>query len=362
MMTKTRLWKTSPILQIGLLLALVGSAFSIGIPPQPSSRVSLVSAVAAPIGDGKADDTAAIQAMIDDPALFGVVRLKPGTYRCSAPLKNNARTIRLIGDGVVTVLLFTKDTPGLILSRKPSGEGDRTLIQSICLRSQGGTDPTAHGIQVSAGRLFLDDVMVEKFPGNGVELNKSNLWNLDRAALRYNGGHGFHLYGSDVNAGLARNLDIVGNKGWGILEEGVSLGSTYIGCHAAANILGAYSIGGNDSSSVLVGCYSESGQPKTKLGQRVICIGGAQGAGFDPTNVGNVIGHDFLGWQVTQMQEVPLYGKVVIGAASIPPRTGTRGKYLLNQYPNTGLPIGWVCTKSSTDTLPAVWKPLGNLP
>jgi hypothetical protein len=368
---KTHRKESVPILWIVALLGGIAlSAFSIGIPPTtPKKSLTLAAPTRAlPIGDGKADDTTAIQDMLDDTSL-PVVNLKGGTYRCSAPLRNNGRTIRLEGEGTTTILLFSVNTPGIIITRKPDGRGDRSLIRSLTLRSMGGTDSDAHGITLTCGRALLSDLIIDRFPGNGIELIAGNLWTFSRVNCRLNGGDGFHLSGSDVNAGLGLQLDIVANKGWGIREEGITLGSTYVACHAATNSLGGYSIGGNNASSCLFGCYTESGQAGTKLGQRALAIGGTHGAGFDESGFpGGHIGHDWMGFRSTRFQEITFHSGLGIRGGSAPPSAGVRGQMLFNQYTDSSRAMGWICTKSSTPAtttskaIDAVWKELPKIP
>lgn len=307
-----------------------------------------------PIGDGIADDTAAIQKMIDDSVS---IKLKAGTYKCSAPLENKGRTVRIEGEGTATLLMFPQDTTAFVITRKPDGSGDRSILRSLYFKCKKvGTDNTAHGIIIGAGRVLLDDVTIDKFSGNGIEISGSNLWNINRCATRWNGGDGLHLSGSDVNVGIATQLDSLGNAGWGIREEGVTLGSSYLSCHVANNTLGGYSIGGLNSYSVLLGSYSESGQPKSKLGQRTISLGGDQGAGFDTTGFpGSHIATDWLGLQIPRCQNLTLHGGVTIKAGSAPPTNGSwiRGARILNQNPSVNQPEGWICTVSGS---PGTWK------
>ncbi len=304
------------------------------------------------------DDTGPLQALLDSGA--ATIRLEPRLYRVKT--LRITRTLHLEGQGAATVLLFPPDTPGLQVVRTPAGAGDRTVIRSLCLRGGGGTDRTSHGLVVSSGRFLANDVMVEKFAGNGTELQGSNLWNLSRCGLRYNGGDGLHLSGADVNVGLATQLDLVGNGGYGVREEGISLGSTYLACHAAANGQGAYRIGGDNSFSVLLGCYSESGQPASRWGQRTFSVGGNHGAGFDVSgNPGGHVGHDWMGFRLTRAQELTLYGGPTVRAGSLPPATGARGDVILNRLPSSGQPAGWSCTRSATKDGPAMWKAWGKI-
>ncbi len=304
------------------------------------------------------DETDTLQALLD--GSLATVKLEPRLYRVRT--LTIRRTLRLEGSGLATVLLFPPDVPGLQVVRTPAGAGDRCVIRSLCLRGGGGSDRTAHGLTVSAGRFLADDCMIEKFAGNGVELSGSNLWSLNRCGLRYNGGDGLHLSGSDVNVGLAVQLDLVGNGGYAVREEGISLGSTYLACHAAVNGAGAYKVGGDNSFSVLLGCYSESGQPPSRWGQRTFSVGGNHGAGFDTAgNPGGHVGHDWMGFRLTRAQELPLYGGPTVRAGSLPPATGARGDVILNRLPSSGQPAGWSCTRSATKDGPAIWKAWGKI-
>ncbi len=305
-----------------------------------------------------ADETDSVQGLLDGTA--ATVRLEGRIYRVRT--LTIRRTLHLEGEGLATVLQFPANSLGIQLVRTPAGQGDRTVIRALCLRGGGGSDHTAHGLTVSAGRFLADDCMIEKFAGNGVELSGSNLWSLNRCGLRYNGGDGLHLSGSDVNVGLATQLDLVGNGGYAVREEGISLGSTYLACHAAANGAGAYSVGGENSFSLLLGCYSESGQKGSRWGQRTFSVGGNHGAGFDPAgSPGGHVGHDWMGFRLTRAQEVPLYGGPTVRAGSLPPATGSRGDVILNRLPSSGQPAGWSCTRSATKDGPAIWKAWGKI-
>lgn len=306
-----------------------------------------------------AEDSVALQALLDGP--LATIRLEPRVYRLTKTLTIN-RTLTLVGEGVATRLEFPPDTPGIVITRKPSGEGDRTVIKSLYLRGGKGTDRTAHGIAFGAGRVSIDDVLVEKFSGQGVEISTANLWRLHRCASRWNGGDGLHLSGANANAGVAVQLDTTGNGGAGIREDGVTLGSTFVACHAAENLGGAYLIGGNNSSSVLVGCYSESGQKPSRIGQRTLSLGGTHGAGWDTSGwPGSHIGADWLGLRLPRVQEVPLYGGPTLKAGSLPTATGARGDVILNQNPSSGQPAGWSCVESATKEKPARWKAWGKI-
>jgi hypothetical protein len=310
-----------------------------------------------------ADEADTLQALLD--GAQATVRLEPRTYRLSRTL-TITRTLRLEGEGMATTLQFPPNTLGIQVVRKPDGTGDRTVIRSLVLRGGGGTDRGAHGIVLAAGRSSLEDLRVESFAGNGVEIPAANLWHLSRVWSRYHGGDGVHLAGSDVNVGVAVQLDLVANQGWGVREEkgptGNPLGSVYLGCHAAENRQGAYSIGGTSSCSTLVGCYSESGQKPSRIGQRVLSVGGTHGAGWDTSGFpGSHIGADWLGLRLPRTQEVPLYGGPVLRAGSLPGATGIRGDVMLNQYPSSGQPAGWSCVESASEGKPARWKAWGKL-
>jgi hypothetical protein len=319
----------------------------------------------APVGDGKVNDQPALQQLLDD-VTQPIINLPAGVFACDAPLIIS-RTVQVRGAGrMATILLFRKGTAGLTLTRDVAGNGDWCVIEGLSLRGSRGADGA--GISIHAGRTTIRDVTVKNFPGPGIYAAGppdmpgpagANLWRLERVESRGNGSDGVRVVSANANAGVADQVSCIANKGWGFYE-GASAGSKadphgngYRDCHTAANTLGGYSIGGNNSASLLTRCYAEPDQPPSELGQRTIAIGG-NFPDFKAGMLGHVIRGDWQGFRNSRSEYQNFHGGGQVRFASAPPASGdwTDGTVLLNRNARAGQPVGWFCTKSGS---PGTW-------
>lgn len=95
-------------------------------------------------------------------------------------------------------------------------------------------------------------------------------------------GAGLFLRGPDANATTSIGNDCLQNGDYGI-DDRCFLQSTHIGCQAAACVRGPYCAWENPSpvaKIIFVGCYSEGGQPESRVRAPAFCIGGLHAAGF----------------------------------------------------------------------------------
>ncbi len=174
---------------------------------------------------------------------------------------------------------------------------------------------------------------------SGVNTNANN-WRMENVRITNCGDHGVYLNGTDANAGVGIGIDCSSNGGWGIWDSSF-LGNVWIGCHASTNgrgtvpsmvshdgnryyvipdsetaasttepgtdgtVWGLFGEGGVHSaypawvsgntyrqggayrgdsqtglSGVMLGCYSEGGQPPTDIVAPWVRIGGDHGARF----------------------------------------------------------------------------------
>ena len=259
-------------------------------------------------GDGTTDDLAAFNAALaaieslDSGGNRGATLHIPyGTYRLSGSLHIERSMILQgvsgAGNYGGTVLRFDSGVTGIIVHRPTTspggGRGDWSVIRDLIVTAAGKSG-TAHGIQLHA-RANIENCLVRDFSGNGIHIHTStnpstnaNNWKIENTRSINNGGHGLYTNGPDSNAGVATGLDASGNDGWGVYDSSF-LGNTYVACHTAANGLGAYKSDSLNGYNVLVGCYSEAGQPGSELERTSMVLGGIHGAGFTDDNKATVL-------------------------------------------------------------------------
>jgi hypothetical protein len=180
-----------------------------------------------------------------------------------------------------TVLAFPADKTGIRIHsmyREDSpdgGSGNQSVIRDLivhCIR-QGDS---GHGIHISAAAL-IENVNVENFGGHGIAvIAKSNTgvdagnaggWEVSNCSVYGCGGDGVHVIGADASTGLVVRTSSSVNTGYGFYDES-GAGNTYIALHAQGNHIDVvtrtavdYKTVGGTNCSILLGCYSEQGDP-----------------------------------------------------------------------------------------------------
>ncbi len=252
------------------------------------------------VGDGVTDDLPAFNLAISTLSVqgtfvyptCGIIVVPPGTYFLNGTLVLNS-SVHLIGSGAgqaggiwSTTLKFPADTVGIVVMKgnvNPNQNGgDSTILEGLMLSGGGGSDTTAHGIDVQA-RVKIQDCSISGFKGNGINLvadvnsrTNANCWAIDTVSLTGNGGHGLYVDGGDTNAGVGKSINSSANGGWGIYDSSF-LGNTYLGCHTASNVLGAYKSDNANARNIFLGCYAEGGQPASEIASPSMVIGGLFG-------------------------------------------------------------------------------------
>lgn len=216
-------------------------------------------------GDGVTDDAPAIMAAIEaftglhGDADQGIRIVIPATfqhYRCASTL-NLKHMVRLVGSGFVrpdAQLVFDQDVTGIIINlddttgeviESPETTQSRwSTIQDLTIKSLGGSRIETHGVRLRAS-AYLQQVVVEGFPGNGIsivasvnrtgyEFGNANRFKLEDCKSRRNGGHGLHVDGNDANAGTVVNFDAEFNGRYGVRDDSF-LGNFYFGMHLSGN-------------------------------------------------------------------------------------------------------------------------------
>lgn len=230
----------SPLLPSFFVLSLLAVA--------PLGRLSAAAPVPRPVGDGRTDDTAALQATID--AAGGAVVLSRGTYRLTQPLVIDLDRLGLMslsGNGVATLLM---DGPGPAIrvlgthfkSADPAGFEERVwtdqrmpLIDGLGIR---GGHPEADGIvAVGTMQLTLSRLHIRRCR-HGIRLLKNNR-NLVIANchLYENSGVGVFYDAVNLHQSNIANSHISYNAGGGIVSRQGNVRNLHItGCDLESNM------------------------------------------------------------------------------------------------------------------------------
>ncbi len=232
------------------------------------------------------------------------VTLAPGFYQCHGTIDLDGHQQSIIGAkprrGELTNLKATElnfeDGDGLVvrgvaasLEKLTIGQRASRTLPPLNLilpqRPASGTDYWTHGAAVLfESRSYVRSVSVMRARGTGVAIiakaggigGNANLCAWSDVESSQHTGHGMFVDGSDANASHFASINVVGNSGWGVLDESL-LGSAYTAPHASANALGPYRIDSSANKSVITYPYTESGQGDSILGPYVTTVGGPQG-------------------------------------------------------------------------------------
>lgn len=257
-------------------------------------------------GDGKTDDSAAIQRMVD--ASVGSLRFPRGRYRFTKPIVidlNKVGPTSISGDGTATILMegagpafLFKGTHGGTASPKTVNpvvwEKERTpMVDGIEIV---GRHPEAIGVaatktmQITITRLVvrralhgihlyernrnvaIDDCHLYENEGVGIYLDKLNLHqvNISDSHISYNKGGGIVVRESEIRNIQIGNCDIEGNMGLetpptanilfdiskGSLREGAIFGCTIQHTHNAPDSANVRFIGNGPQDPRKVGNFA----------------------------------------------------------------------------------------------------------
>lgn len=197
------------------------------------------------VGDGTANDTAAIQAAITAvPSTGGVVYFPPGTYKLVTSALTLKPNLSLIGAGTNASIIKQTTTTVSALSGV-----DVTDLTIRDLQIQGPASGSGNGIVLTRSAnanvryIRMDNVYINQFGNDGLAISNCIVSKFDRVVCENNGRHGFYLYG--VTAGAA---------GTSVVMDA---------CLANTNVVTGFNFY-NMVYSMLSGCASE-GQPTNFL-------------------------------------------------------------------------------------------------
>lgn len=226
-----------------------------------------------------------------------------------------------LAGGYGTVLNWAAGSTGFVLPRFNTTTGhaivantfgaDGTILRGLRLTADGSYALGAaekHAIEMHC-RAVIEDCSMFDWRGDGINIlatagagaggneGNANCFEVRRCFMAFC-RNGLFTAGADANAGLVELVDASSNRLWGI-SEGSFLGNTYVACHTAGNLLGAYggAPGNGTNTSVFDGCYSEGGQNPSQFGP-LVEHSGQHGAGIDPANPGIYRGGNTAGQAV----------------------------------------------------------------
>ncbi|MCP5559517.1 MAG: right-handed parallel beta-helix repeat-containing protein [Verrucomicrobiaceae bacterium] len=235
------------------------------------------------VGDGKADDTEAIQKLVDSGA--GVVRLPRGVYRLTKPVVIDlAKTgfTSICGDGVAR-LVMEGGGPALHFIGTHGGTADPNSVKPEIWEKQ--RMPMVDGIEIVGGHPEAD----------GIEATGTMKLTITRTLVRL-ARHGIHLTTRNRNV-IISDCHLYDNTGAGVFYDNVDLHQSNItGCHISYNAGGGVvSRGGGVRNLQINGCDIEGNMaPDAPPSANVLIdsTGGLAGSTAEVTIIGCTLQHN----------------------------------------------------------------------
>ncbi len=198
------------------------------------------------VGDGKADDTAALQKAVDSGD--GIVRLPKGTYRITKPIVIELDKVgytSICGDGVARIIM--------------AGPGPALKFVGTHFKSADPAD-FAKNVWERQRMPLVDGLAIDGAHPEAVGIEAAGTMELTLTRLHIrNTLHCIHLVGSNRNL-IISDCHLYENRGVGIFYDNVSLHqSNIVGCHISYNRGGGIvSRAGNVRNIHISGCDLES--------------------------------------------------------------------------------------------------------
>jgi hypothetical protein len=198
------------------------------------------------VGDGKADDTAAIQKAVDSDS--GTVRFEKGIYRLTKTITihlDEHGHVALTGDGTARIVMAGAG-PAFHFVGTHGGTADPGSVKPEIFERQ--TMPTVDGLEIAGAH---DDA-------DGIEATGTMQLTITRVNIR-DCRHAIHLTQRNRNI-IVSNSHLYKNRGIGIFYDAVNLHQSNItGCHISYNAGGGIvSRGGEVRNVQIAGCDIEA--------------------------------------------------------------------------------------------------------
>lgn len=208
-------------------------------PARPSSQTGDVRSFGA-VGDGKSDDTAAIQRAID--SQVGDIRFPRGVYRIKKTITielDRVGPTSIVADGPATIVMASPG-PALRFVGTHEGTAGPSSFKDNVWHNQ--RTPMVDGLEIVGAHS----------EASGIEADGTMQLTLTRVVVRKS-LHGIHLVRRNRNV-IISNCHIYENRGVGIFYDRVNLHqSNIIGCHVSYNRAGGIVIRGGDVRNVHIG-------------------------------------------------------------------------------------------------------------
>ena len=198
------------------------------------------------VGDGKADDTAAIQKAVDSDS--GTVRFEKGIYRLTKTITVNLKEhgpVALVGDGTTRIVMAGAG-PAFHFTGTHGGTADPASVKPEIFERQ--TMPIVDGLEITGAHAEAD----------GIEATGTMQLTITRVNIR-DCRHAIHLTQRNRNV-IISNSHLYKNRGIGIFYDAVNLHQSNItGCHISYNAGGGIvSRGGEVRNVQIAGCDIEA--------------------------------------------------------------------------------------------------------
>lgn len=209
-----------------------------------------------PVGDGKADDTAALQAMVD---AGGSVHLPKGRYRLTKTVLVDLAKLgaaAITSDGTATLVM---EGPGPAL-KIVGTHGGTAAPKSFKPETWTQRTPVVQGLEILGAHPEAD----------GVEATGTMQLTLSRLTVR-ECRHGIHLTVRNRNL-IVSDCNLYRNRGVGLFLDQVNLHQTnVIGCHISYNLGGGVVAVGGEVRNLHIGTcdieanHDENGPPSANV-------------------------------------------------------------------------------------------------
>ena len=201
-------------------------------PPVGSGVINARLAPYNAVGDGVADDTAALNAALNGPRVANsagkIVYLPPGTYRITDTVAFPDARITLMGAGIgqTTIRL----------------DANASLFQDPGNQRAAVSTRVATSFSANQFRVYVNDLAVDVGAGNpgaiGIKLHQNNSGGINNVRIRSLdpagvGALGLDIRGTDKGPGLVRNLEVVGFE-IGVASAGTEYSMTFMDLNLSA--------------------------------------------------------------------------------------------------------------------------------
>jgi hypothetical protein len=230
------------------------------------------------VGDGTADDTAALQALVNK---GGAVRLPRGVYRITKPITVNLLTtgFTAVEGGTVARVVMAGPGPAFHFVGTHAGSAaPRTMKPEVWARER---MPSIDGVEIVGDHPEAD----------GVEATGTVQFTVTRVLIRHC-RHGIHLTKRNRNV-LISDCHVYENRGVGVFLDAVNLHQTNVtGSHVSYNAGGGIVVRAGEVRNLHVtGCDIEANHGKDGPPTANVFIDSTGGTNAEVAITGNTIQH-----------------------------------------------------------------------